>query len=74
MTDLEESQRVTVERLQKEIEVWKTKYYNQIKTDEDWERYIEKSREEAQKLSKQKATSWVLGFLWILLVIYEIFF
>lgn len=74
MTDLEESQRVTVERLQKEIEVWKTKYYDQIKTDEDWERYIEKSREEAQKLSKQKATSWVLGFLWILLVIYEIFF
>jgi tRNA U34 5-carboxymethylaminomethyl modifying enzyme MnmG/GidA len=74
MTDLEESQRVTVERLQKEIEVWKTKYYDQIKTDEEWERYIEKSREEAQKLSKQKATSWVLGFLWILLVIYEIFF
>jgi hypothetical protein len=74
MTDLEESQRVTVERLQKEIEVWKTKYYDQIKTDEDWERYIEKSREEAQKLSKQKATSWVLGFLWILLVIYEINF
>jgi tRNA U34 5-carboxymethylaminomethyl modifying enzyme MnmG/GidA len=74
MTDLEESQRVTVERLQKEIEVWKTKYYDQIKTDEDWERYIEKSREEAQKLSKQKAISWVLGFLWILLVIYEIFF
>jgi hypothetical protein len=74
MTDLEESQRVTVERLQKEIEVWKTKYYDQIKTDEEWERYIEKSREEAQKLSKQKAISWVLGFLWILLVIYEIFF
>jgi tRNA U34 5-carboxymethylaminomethyl modifying enzyme MnmG/GidA len=74
MTDLEESQRVTVERLQKEIEVWKTKYYDQIKTDEEWERYIEKSREEAQRLSKQKATSWVLGFLWILLVIYEIFF
>jgi hypothetical protein len=74
MTDLEESQRVTVERLQKEIEVWKAKYYDQIKTDEDWERYIEKSREEAQKLSKQKAISWVLGFLWILLVIYEIFF
>ena len=74
MTDLEESQRVTVERLQKEIEVWKTKYYDQIKTDEEWERYIEKSREEAQKLSKQKATSWVLGFLWILLVIYEINF
>ena len=74
MTVLEESQRVTVERLQKEIEVWKTKYYDQIKTDEEWERYIEKSREEAQKLSKQKAISWVLGFLWILLVIYEIFF
>jgi tRNA U34 5-carboxymethylaminomethyl modifying enzyme MnmG/GidA len=74
MTDLEESQRVTVERLQKEIEVWKAKYYDQIKTDEEWERYIEKSREEAQRLSKQKATSWVLGFLWILLVIYEIFF
>ena len=74
MTDLEESQRVTVERLQKEIEVWKTKYYDQIKTDEEWERYIEKSREEAQRLSKQKATSWVLGFLWILLVIYEINF
>ena len=40
MTDLEESQRVTIERLQKEIEDWKKKYSDQIKTDEEWERYI----------------------------------
>ena len=74
MINLEESQTLKIERLQKEVEAWEKKYSDQIKTDEDWERYIEKSREEAQKLSKQKATSWVLGFLWILLVIYEIFF
>ena len=74
MTDLEESQRVTVERLQKEIEVWKTKYYDQIKTDEEWERYIKMSREEAKEHSKQKVISWALGVLWFLLVIYELLF
>ena len=49
MTDLEESQRVTIERLQKEIEDWKKKYSDQIKTDEEWERYIKKSREEGKE-------------------------
>ena len=72
MTDLEESQRVTIERLQKEIEDWKKKYSDQIKTDEEWERYIKKSREEGEEQSKQKVISWTLGLLWALLVIYEL--
>ena len=72
MTDLEESQRVTIERLQKEIENWKKKYSDQIKTDEEWERYIKKSREEGEEQSKQKVISWALGLLWALLVIYEL--
>ena len=72
MTDLEESQRVTIERLQKEIEDWKKKYSDQIKTDEEWERYIKKSREEGEEKSKQKVISWTLGLLWALLVIYEL--
>lgn len=72
MTDLEESQRVTIERLQKEIEDWKKKYSDQIKTDEEWERYIKKSREEGEEQSKQKIISWTLGLLWALLVIYEL--
>ena len=72
MSDLEESQRVTIERLQKEIEDWKKKYSDQIKTDEEWERYIKKSREEGEEQSKQKIISWTLGLLWALLVIYEL--
>ena len=72
MSDLEESQRVTIERLQKEIEDWKKKYSDQIKTDEEWERYIKKSREEGEEQSKQKVISWTLGLLWALLVIYEL--
>ena len=72
MSDLEESQRVTIERLQKEIENWKKKYSDQIKTDEEWERYIKKSREEGEEQSKQKVISWTLGLLWALLVIYEL--
>ena len=72
MTDLEESQRVTIERLQKEIEDWKKKYSDQIKTDEEWERYIKKSREEGEEQSKQKVISWTLGLLWALLIIYEL--
>lgn len=72
MTDIEESQRVTIERLQKEIEDWKKKYSDQIKTDEEWERYIKKSREEGEEQSKQKVISWTLGLLWALLVIYEL--
>ena len=72
MTDLEESQRVTIERLQKEIEDWKKKYSDQIKTDEEWERYIKKSREEGEEQTKQKVISWTLGLLWALLVIYEL--
>ncbi|MBT3620077.1 MAG: hypothetical protein HN523_06590 [Porticoccaceae bacterium] len=72
MSDLEESQRVTIERLQKEIEDWKKKYSDQIKTDQEWERYIKKSREEGEEQSKQKVISWTLGLLWALLVIYEL--
>jgi tRNA U34 5-carboxymethylaminomethyl modifying enzyme MnmG/GidA len=72
MSDLEESQRVTIERLQKEIEEWKKKYSDQIKTDQEWERYIKKSREEGEEQSKQKVISWTLGLLWALLVIYEL--
>ena len=72
MSDLEESQRITIERLQKEIEDWKKKYSDQIKTDQEWERYIKKSREEGEEQSKQKVISWTLGLLWALLVIYEL--
>ena len=72
MTDLEESQRVTIKKLQKEIDVWKKKYSDQIKTDEEWERYINKSREEAEDQSTQRVISWVLGLLWVLLVMYEL--
>ena len=72
MSDLEESQRVTIERLQKEIEDWKKKYSDQIKTDQEWERYIKKSREEGEEQSKQKVISWTLGLLWALLVICEL--
>jgi len=72
MTDLEESQRVTIKRLQKEIDVWKRKYSDQIKTDEEWERYIKESREEAKDQSAQRVISWVLGLLWVLLVMYEL--
>lgn len=72
MTDLEESQRVMIERLQKEIYVWKKKYSDQIKTDEEWKRYINKSREEAEDQSTQRVISWVLGLLWVLLVMYEL--
>ena len=71
MTDLEESQKITIEGLHKEIEVWKEKYFAQIKTDEEWEVYIKESREQAQEQSKQKVLFWILGFLWVLLVIYE---
>ena len=72
MTDLEESQKVTIEQLKKEVQVWKTKYFDQIKTDEEWEVYIKKSREQALEQSKQKVLFWILGLLWFLLVIYEL--
>ena len=71
MTDLEESQKITIEGLRKEIEVWKEKYFAQIKTDEEWESYIKQSREDAKKQSNQTVLFWILGLLWFLLVIYE---
>ena len=71
MTDLEESQKITIEGLRKEIKVWKEKYFAQIKTDEEWESYIKQSREDAKKQSKQTVLFWILGLLWFLLVIYE---
>ena len=71
MTDLEESQKIKIEGLHKEIEVWKEKYVAQIKTDEEWESYIKQSREDAKKQSKQTVLFWILGLLWFLLVIYE---
>ena len=71
MTDLEESQKITIEGLHKEIEVWKEKYFAQIKTDEQWESYIKQSREDAKKQSKQTVLFCILGLLWFLLVIYE---
>ena len=74
MINLEESQTLKIERLQKEVEAWKKKYTDQIKTDEEWECYIKMSREEAKELSKQKVISWALGVLWFLLVIYELLF
>jgi|TARA_B100001093_G_C26810099_1_gene1007201 hypothetical protein len=72
MTDREESQTVTIERLHKEIEVWKEKYFDQIKTDEEWESYIKQSREDAKKQNKQTILFWILGLLWFLLVMYEL--
>jgi|TARA_B110000908_G_scaffold43210_1_gene52584 predicted Holliday junction resolvase-like endonuclease len=74
MTDVEESHRATIERLQREIEGWKKKYSDQIKTDEEWERYIKTSREDAEEQSKQKIGYWILGLLWALLVIYELLY
>ena len=61
MTDLEEAQRAKIERLYGEIEKWKTKYFEQIKTDEEWERYIKKSREEAEEQRKRDLNYVVLG-------------
>ena len=72
MTDLEESQKIKIEGLHKEIEVWKEKYVAQIKTDEEWESYIKQSREDAKKQSKQTVLFWILGILWFLLIIYEL--
>ena len=74
MINLEESQTLKIERLQKEVEAWEKKYFDQIKTDEEWERYIKMSREEAKEHRKQKVISWALGVLWFLLVIYELLF
>jgi hypothetical protein len=71
MTDLEESQKIKIEGLHKEIEVWKEKYVAQIKTDEEWESYIKQSREDAKKQSKQTVLFWILGLLWFLLIVYE---
>jgi hypothetical protein len=72
MTDLEESQKIKIEGLHKEIEVWKEKYVAQIKTDEEWESYIKQSREGAKKQSKQTVLFWILGLLWFLLIVYEL--
>jgi hypothetical protein len=72
MTCLDNPQNVKVERLEREVEVWKTKYFDQLKTDEEWEVYIKKSREQALEQSKQKVLFWILGLLWFLLVIYEL--
>ena len=72
MTDCEESKTETIERLKREVELWKKNYSDQIKTDEEWELYIRKSREQAQEQSKQKVLLWILGLLWFLLVIYEL--
>lgn len=71
MADLENPQKVQIKSLEREVEVWKTKYFSQLKTDEEWEVYIKKSREQAQEQSKQKVLFWILGLLWFLLVIYE---
>tara|TARA_Y100000385_G_C12869939_1_gene541090 strand:- start:97 stop:321 length:225 start_codon:yes stop_codon:yes gene_type:complete len=72
MTDCEESKTETIERLKREVELWKKNYSDQIKTDEEWEVYIKKSREQAQEQSKQKVLFWILGLLWFLLAIYEL--
>ena len=37
------------------------KYFEQIKTDEEWERYIKKSREEAEEQRKRDLNYVVLG-------------
>ena len=71
MTDCKESKNETIERLKREVELWKKNYSDQIKTDEEWEVYIKKSREQAQEQSTQKVLFWILGLLWFLLVIYE---
>lgn len=72
MADLENPQKVQIKSLEREVEVWKTKYFSQLKTDEEWEVYIKKSREQAQEQSKQKVLFWILGLLWFLLVFYEL--
>lgn len=72
MAGLENPQKVQIKRLEREVEVWKTKYFSQLKTDEEWEVYIKKSREQAKEQSKQKVLFWILGLLWFLLVIYEL--
>ena len=59
MTDCEESKTETIERLKREVELWKKNYSDQIKTDEEWEVYIKKSREQAQEQSKQKLLFWI---------------
>ena len=74
MTDLEEIQRTKIERLYGEIEKWKTKYFEQIKTDEEWERYIKKSREEAEEQRKRDSNYVVLGITWIATLMYLLFF
>lgn len=74
MTDLEEAQRAKIERLYGEIEKWKTKYFEQIKTDEEWERYIKKSREEAEEQRKRDLNYVVLGITWIATLMYLLFF
>lgn len=71
MTGCEESKTETIERLKREVELWKKNYSDQIKTDAEWEVYIKKSREQAQEQSTQKVLFWILGLLWFLLVIYE---
>ena len=60
MTDLEESQKVTIEQLKKEVQVWKTKYFDQIKTDQEWEVYIKKV--ESKRRSKVDKKHY-FGFL-----------
>ena len=72
MAGLENPQKVQIKRLEREVEVWKTKYCGQLKTDEEWEVYIKKSREQALEQIKQKVLFWILGLLWFLLVIYEL--
>jgi hypothetical protein len=72
MAGLENPQKVQIKRLERAVEVWKTKYFGQLKTDEEWEVYIKKSREQALEQSKQKVLFWILGLLWFLLVIYEL--
>ena len=71
MAGLENPQKVQIKRLEREVEVWKTKYFGQLKTDEEWESYIKQSREDAKKQSKQTVLFCILGLLWFLLVIYE---
>ena len=71
MAGLENPQKVQIKRLEREVEVWKTKYFGQLKTDEEWESYIKQSREDAKEQSKQKVLFWILGLLWFLLVVYE---
>ena len=72
MAGLENPQKVQIKRLEREVEVWKTKYFGQLKTDEEWESYIKQSREDAKKQSKQTVLFWILGLLWFLLIVYEL--